>query len=39
MGAKENGHSVNAHNLLKTMEPSIGVEPTTFRLRIECSTN
>ena len=22
-----------------SMEPPIGVEPTTFRLRIECSTN
>ncbi len=26
-------------NLLKVMVPIIGVEPTTFALRMRCSTN
>jgi hypothetical protein len=28
-----------ANKLLKELEPTIGIEPMTCRLRIDCSTN
>src|SRR5205085_11904381 len=39
LGGKAKPVNTSTCKLLILMEPPVGLEPTTFRLRIECSTN